>query len=80
MAKKKAGRRTKKEEKQLETWTDKISGVDAPSKPYSIKAKYDLNDLIDHPKFGAGVVSKLMGESKIEVTFSDGIKNLIHNK
>lgn len=71
---------SKREEKQFNTWTDKISEVDSPSRNYSIRETYELNDLIDHPTFGAGVVVNLQGEEKIEVTFSDTTRWLVHNK
>ncbi len=72
--------KTKKDEKKINNWTDKISQVARPSKSYSTATLFNLNDLIDHPSFGAGVVTKLQGSERIEVTFSDGIRSLVHNK
>lgn len=70
----------RRQEKEHGKWIDSISGVTEDSKAYSIKKNFHLNDLIDHPKFGAGVVSELLTDTTIKVTFSDGDRVLVHNK
>lgn len=47
-------------------------------RPYSPQVRFDYGDRIDHPQFGAGVVSQLINTQKIEVAFVDGKKVLIH--
>ena len=49
------------------------------AKAYSIKATFKENDVIEHPKFGTGLVLSVVKSNKIEVIFMDGPKLLIHN-
>lgn len=46
---------------------------------YSIKGKFLLNQKINHPKFGLGIVRDVQPE-KVEVIFSDEVRNLVHNR
>ncbi|MAE72471.1 MAG: hypothetical protein CL675_00150 [Bdellovibrionaceae bacterium] len=56
---------------------DKIG--DSGAKKFTIKAQFDVDDAIDHPKFGLGFVTYANTE-KIDVAFEDGPKSLIHNR
>ncbi len=47
--------------------------------PFSIKSKYELNQKIDHPKFGAGFVKSVLID-RVDVMFQDELKTLMHNK
>lgn len=47
--------------------------------PYKMQSQYQPRMVIEHPKFGLGVVIKSF-EDKIEVNFSDGAKALVHNR
>lgn len=42
-----------------------------------MKETFNLGDIVDHPKFGKGVVSELFGENKMHVVFQDDIKTLM---
>ena len=46
---------------------------------YNIKGKFTLNQKINHPKFGVGIVRGVQPE-KVEVVFSDEVRNLVHNR
>jgi hypothetical protein len=46
---------------------------------YSIKGKFVLNQKINHPKFGVGVVRDVQTD-RVEVVFSDEVRNLVHNR
>jgi hypothetical protein len=46
---------------------------------YSIKSTFRENDVIEHPKFGTGLVLPTVKDNKIEVIFENGPKLLIHN-
>ncbi len=61
-------------------WMAAINSSKAKSKKYSIKQRYDLKDIIDHPTFGPGVVDRLIDCDKIQVIFRHDIKTLVHNK
>ena len=47
--------------------------------PYSMKNKFSSNQKIQHPKFGVGIVKTALLD-KVEVIFSDEIRNLVHNR
>ena len=60
------------------TWNDLIEGKpESEFKPYAMSATFARNDLIQHPKFGKGVVTLVEG-SKVEILFQDGAKKLGH--
>lgn len=43
---------------------------------YNMAGKYRINDLVDHPVFGLGIVKLLIKPSKMEVLFENGKKLL----
>lgn len=49
-------------------------------KSYSIKAKFQVGDVISHPSFGEGLVQANLSNDRIEVLFQSDIKNLVHGK
>jgi hypothetical protein len=49
----------------------------ADFKPYSVKTTYAAGDLLQHPKFGNGVVVSIE-PTKIDVLFEDGPRKLAH--
>ena len=81
-AKKKAKRgRRKSPAKTLESTWNEWREKSNTEEPISYTMKKNFNELneIDHPKFGVGVVSSVMG-SKINVVFVDGERLLVHNR
>ena len=64
-----------------EAYTQLFSGRDlSRSRRYTIRESFVVDDIVDHKKFGIGLVTKLLGDQKIEVTFREGIKVLIHDR
>src|SRR5689334_20125372 len=49
-------------------------------KPYEFRETYTENIIVTHPKFGRGFVSEVMSDSKVEITFKDGRRVLVHNR
>lgn len=45
--------------------------------PYAMTATFAQEDLIDHPKFGLGLITRKISANRIEVTFKVGIKILV---
>lgn len=45
---------------------------------YKPQSEFNKNQLIDHPKFGFGVVTEKKEGSKVEVLFREGSKTLVH--
>lgn len=60
-------------------WMEKMSSTKNKSLPYAMDHKFTEGDIIDHTKFGPGIVEKVV-DDKIEVIFRHEIKTLIHNK
>ncbi len=50
------------------------------AKPYEFRDTYRENAIVYHPKFGKGYVSEVVSESKVEITFSDARRILVHNR
>ena len=72
-------RRTTKSVSVGELWVQEMGKADGKSLTYSIREKFLLGDLLDHKKFGPGVVQSVT-EDKIEVLFQHEIKLLVHGK
>ena len=53
---------------------------DKNAKPYEFREHYHENVIVTHPKFGKGFISEIMSDSKVEVTFKDSRRVLVHNR
>lgn len=60
-------------------FSELMSSAKGELQKYNMKAKFSLNQKIEHPKFGLGVVRVSLPE-KIEVVFNDEIRMLVHNR
>ena len=49
-------------------------------KPYEFRELYHDNAIVTHPKFGRGFVSEVLSDSKVEITFKDSRRVLVHNR
>ena len=59
-------------------WQKMIDLVASKKKiPYAISGDFKQHDLIDHSSFGLGVVTHLLPDDKIKVTFKEGEKVLV---
>jgi hypothetical protein len=56
-----------------------LSAAPTDAAPYNMKMKFTLNQKIQHPKFGVGVVKTAFND-KVEVVFQDEVRNLVHNR
>ena len=45
---------------------------------YKLSEPFDVDDILDHKTFGLGLVTRLLSDNKIEVTFQTGSKVLVH--
>jgi len=50
------------------------------AKPYNFGERYTDNVIVTHPKFGKGFVTEVMSDSKVEITFKDSRRVLVHNR
>ena len=64
-----------------EMWDNamKLAGT-KPKKEYTLRGKFIVGDVIQHPTFGVGFVQSNLSNDKIEVLFQDDFKNLVHGK
>lgn len=60
-----------------ELWTEELAKANGKAKTYSIRETFIVGDLLDHKKFGPGIVQALI-DGKIEVLFQHEIKTLVH--
>ncbi len=75
-----AAPRAPKAEKIVITFEQQLAGKDVKSAPkYSPKDSYAVDQLLNHPTFGIGIVTAVR-EDKIEVAFKADSKTLVHGR
>jgi len=58
-----------------------LKGKDmAIAKTYTIKGRYSLGDVMQHPSFGFGIATAIKDATKIEVLFEAGPKVLVQGR
>ncbi|MFT6630525.1 MAG: hypothetical protein ACJAS4_000463 [Bacteriovoracaceae bacterium] len=72
-------RATKKSVSVGELWMEQMGKASGQAKSYSIRERFESGDLIDHKKFGPGIVQTLV-DDKMEVLFEHEMKLLVHGK
>ncbi len=60
----------------LEEWQELSRTLAGPRRPYAMDSPFQVNDLVEHPVFGLGVVRAVARPNKMEVLFQDGRKVL----
>lgn len=66
-----------RERDQTAMWEHAIAGKPATAfKPYRISLSFDPGELVRHPKFGDGVVARVIDRGKVEVLFKDGPRTM----
>lgn len=69
-----------KQEKVIIGWEQRLAGKDLASAPkYSPQATFAVDQVINHPTFGIGIVSVVRGD-KVEIAFKGDTKTLIHGR
>lgn len=63
-----------------EKWRDAQTKTKSSAKPYKMTSNYSMDDVIEHPSFGRGVVLEVVGADKIKVIFEASEKLLICNR
>ena len=76
-----AGRKktTRKTVPNSEVWKKALEESPKSPQSYSPKTVFEKGDVIDHPKFGQGIIERCFDKNKIEVLFQNDIKILVHN-
>jgi len=58
-----------------------IAGHDISSaQAFNIKTCFEIEGIVNHSKFGLGLVTKVLDDKKIEVTFQDAVRVLVHDR
>lgn len=80
---KKVGARTRattaKKNSHNDEYQSLLSGSATDAVAYTMKGKFEVNQKLQHPKFGVGFIRTVFTD-KIEVVFADEVKSLIHNR
>lgn len=51
-----------------------------PAKPYAPSETFAMGDRVMHKKFGEGLVTKIVDKGKVEISFPEGAKILVHGQ
>jgi ribosomal protein S27E len=70
---------SKADEHRLEYEKMLTQNETAAAVKYDMKLSFEVNQKVNHPKFGLGVIRMSLPE-KIEVVFADEVRNLVHNR
>ncbi len=66
--------------KVVVSWEDQFKGRDlASAKKYSPRETFKVDDVVDHPTFGLGLVREVRGD-KVDIGFKQHDKTLVHGK
>ena len=80
-AKSSRAKSTKKTTVKVVPFEQLIAGKDlSRATRYKISMALAQDEIIDHAKFGLGIVTHVMGDNKVEVEFSEGSRILVHNR
>jgi hypothetical protein len=67
----------KKVNREQEQWQAATAEVEPGlAVPYDMERSFRVNDIVDHPVFGLGVVTAVVKPNKVEILFTGGKKNL----
>ncbi len=74
-------RKTRSKEATYEEYISRLRSSDtANAKQYNIKGNFGKDEIIDHLKFGIGIVLSVVQINKIKILFKDGPRLLIQNQ
>ena len=78
---KKKTTRTRKTKDPEVKWEETLADKDLSNpKTYTMDAIFEENDIINHNKFGRGLVTEIRVDGKMEVLFKDGTKLLVFGR
>ncbi len=75
---KKTATRTRKP--RARNWLVQVAEAQGLRRSYAISASFQEGDFLEHPRFGPGIVSKVVPGGKIEVLFEKGLSLLVHER
>lgn len=78
-AKRRATSLENKKNIHMNEYNNLIAAAAGDAQNYSMKNKFTVNQKVQHPKFGLGIIKMALFD-KIEVIFPDEIRLLVHNR
>jgi hypothetical protein len=76
---KKKAARPPREKKVVVTFEELLASRKRPPVPYSVRRRFVVDDVVDHPTFGVGFVNAVRID-KIDVTFRAEPRVLVHGR
>jgi hypothetical protein len=68
------------QEKEKELWKETLAKKDLTlAKNYVMSDSYEPEDVINHARFGVGIVTQVITSTKMEVLFEEGYKCMVCN-
>jgi len=62
-------------------YLSRLSNLDATSaRQYTTEAGFEKDEIVDHPRFGRGIVASVIQRNKVEIVFRDGPRLLVQNR
>lgn len=58
-----------------QNWQRTMNMTAASARPYAMNESFAVGDVIDHPKFGSGVVQEIFPPDKMQILFRDGAQD-----
>lgn len=75
-----SSRKIKTQEANYNDYASRLAGYDlSTAQKYSLGGNFKKDEIIDHLKFGVGIVLSVIQSNKIEILFKDGLKILVQN-
>ena len=72
-----AARAERAEREQTSAWEHAIAGKPSSAfTAYRVSLTFGPGDLVHHPKFGDGVVARVIDQTKVEILFKDGPRTM----
>ena len=74
-------RKTRSKGPTYEEYISSLTGGDpSKAKPYALSGHFEKDEVINHPRFGLGIVLSIIKTDKMEILFKDGPRLLIQNQ
>ena len=75
-----SSKKIKTQEANYNDYTSRLAGHDlSTAQKYSLGGNFKKDEIIDHFKFGVGIVLSVIQSNKVEILFKDGLKILVQN-
>lgn len=65
---------------QARKWNKLVGDEPTGMHDYSASRAFAPDELVNHPKLGAGIVMRVVDGTKIEVLFREGLRTLVHGR